>query len=208
MKAALSLTLILALMTSALPAMAQEKRTSAEPSSLARTIAMETARLVVAPQAGSSDVDWSRVRKVKPGTEITVTIRGSQPVKRHFVSAGDTGITVLNVTDPALPDAVKRVLVDTVSNHPEYFDDAQLTRARTFISGNNDVRVVSDGVFVNGQKTADVRQVVETFARNDVIGVEGPASHHLSTGAIVGIVAAIAGVIVLLTFCSFEDCKR
>ena len=47
--------------------------------------------------------NWSRVRKLEPGSEITVTIGSSQPVQQLFVSADDSVLTVLNLTGPASP---------------------------------------------------------------------------------------------------------
>jgi len=52
--------------------------------------------LTFAPSAESADEGWSRVRKLQPGAEVTVTIRGSQAVRRYFVSADDLRLTVLN----------------------------------------------------------------------------------------------------------------
>jgi hypothetical protein len=93
MKAALSLTLILALITSALPVTAQE-RIGRTASPIGRAIMRETARLAaervlvdVGQQVGeSTNAGWSRVRKLKPGTEIMVSANGSQPGERYVLS--------------------------------------------------------------------------------------------------------------------------
>jgi hypothetical protein len=91
MKAALSLTLALALMTSALPVTAQEgiDRTAGP---IGRAIMRETVRLAAEPaveaaqQAGeSTNAEWSRVRKLKRGTEIIVTANGSHPGELRLV---------------------------------------------------------------------------------------------------------------------------
>src|SRR5216683_2035934 len=48
----------------------------------------------------STTADWSRVRKLEPGTEITVMIGGSQDkdTKGHFVSADDVSVTTTGVS--------------------------------------------------------------------------------------------------------------
>ena len=47
--------------------------------------------------------DWSRALALKPGTLITVAVRGSQPVRRSVVRADPTQLTVLNLSDPLKP---------------------------------------------------------------------------------------------------------
>ena len=64
-------------------------------------------------QATTSDSDWLRVRQLAPGTEIVVTVRGSQPGKRTFASANASELTVMTPNDPrsttkiARPDIVE-----------------------------------------------------------------------------------------------------
>lgn len=59
--------------------------------------------------------DWSRVRKLAPGTEINLTVQGSEPAKRIFVQADESTLTVLKPDAALPPDAVRRI----ASNHPE-----------------------------------------------------------------------------------------
>ena len=93
MKSALSLTLIGCLVGPALTASAQEL---IWPGPITRAISREAGR-VAAVQREPVDPDWSRVRKLEPGTEIMVTATGSQPGKRslYFQSADESGLTVL-----------------------------------------------------------------------------------------------------------------
>jgi hypothetical protein len=176
MKSAPWLTLVLALAASALPAAAQEQTdtlgsfglhdpaTEATPGPLSRTITRERIRLALAPHGGSADAEWSRVRTVEPGREITVTIRGSQAAKRYFVSADDVGLTVLNLTDPTLPAAAARWLREIALQHREYFGRA--AKGETFLLDN--LRLTSAGVLVAHRKVADLQHVVETGARKEV----------------------------------------
>jgi hypothetical protein len=168
MKVALSIPLIGCLVTSTLPVAAQDRMESA-PGPIARAIAREAVRLTVDPRAGSADVEWSRVRKLAPGTEIIVTVEGSQPGGRYVVRADESDLTVLNVADPPLPAPAKDVLRGVASNHPEYFSAAQ--QGETFVLEKS-VHLRLDGVFVGDRKVADLGQVVENVARNDVAEIK------------------------------------
>ena len=66
------------------------------------TSAISIVLLVAAATAipAAAQENWSRVRKLEPGREITVTIKDSQPVRRLFVSADDSVLTVLDLTHP------------------------------------------------------------------------------------------------------------
>jgi hypothetical protein len=164
-KSVFSLTLALAMVASTLPLTAQDKARSRESDGpLAKAITRDGIRLALAPQGGSADVEWSRVRRLAPGREITVTIRGSQPARRYFVSADDSGLTGLNLTDPTLPAAAARALRGIVSLHPEYIGGA--AKGGIFLWDN--LRLASAGVFVADRKVADLQHVVETSARQEV----------------------------------------
>src|SRR4051812_29655523 len=100
MKTALSLTLVVSLMMSALPLTAQESiDSSAGP--LSRAVTREAVRLAAKPAAGDADQraeesrpdGWRHVRELKPGTQIVVTANSSQAGKRYVLSADDFSIT-------------------------------------------------------------------------------------------------------------------
>ena len=161
MKSRLSVTLMFCFMASALPVTAQEHT---GPFDLRGSIPPPGIKTV---QQGD-EPNWSRVRTLAPGTEIIVTVQGSLPRRRYVVGVGESDLTVLNVTDPALPRAVTRVLLNLASNHPEY-----LTRTPTagqFV--DQAVRVGPDGVFVADQKVADLHHVVETNGRKEVAEIK------------------------------------
>jgi hypothetical protein len=164
-KATILLALVLAVVVSTRPVKAQETGRALEPDGpLARAITRESVRLGLAPEGGSVDVEWSRVRRLEPVREITVTLRSSQAVERYFVSADDSGLTVLNLTDPALPAEAGRALREMASQHREYLEGA--AKGGTFLLDN--LRLASDGVFVADRKVADLQHVVETNARKEV----------------------------------------
>ena len=181
MKSVLSLALVVCLLVLSLPATGQEK-------------------------GGAGDIpkrfDWSAARKLAPGTEVMVTVKGSKPVRRYVVLAGESELTALNLTDPTLPRAATRVLRDMASNHPEYF--AAVGTGGYFQSNN--VRMGPAGVFVADRKVADLSQVVETIARDDVVQIgavdDGPrvsvrkaAAVGAAIGAAVFLVQALAMVL-------------
>ena len=221
MKSALSLTLIACLMTSAVSAAGQNQtepaasfdlRGPATAGPLARAAMRESVRLAAVgepwstgietvQQGGqSTEANWSRVRTLAPGTEIIMTVKGLPPATRYFVAADESDVTVLNVVDPTLPRAAKKLLRDVASTHPEHFLAAQ--KGGQFVLEKN-VRVAPDGVFIADRKVADLRQVVEIIARNNVAEISGPVPYSRRHEALVGLgVGAAAGAGIGLLLCS------
>jgi hypothetical protein len=187
MKVALWLTLALSLAVSALPVTAQQQTARSEsfdvngPANMAHSLADAVAREAVrlasttgepttsvagnVQQAGKpGHSEWSRLRKLAPGTQVIVTIEGASPGSRYVVSADDSGLTVLNLTDPTLPAAAARALREIASQHREYIEDAM--KGGTFLMDN--VRLASGGVYLADRKVADLQQVVEINERTKV----------------------------------------
>jgi hypothetical protein len=155
MKSGLSLALMVCLVGSAMPVDAQEQ-----------TSAIAT---VTSQQAGKpADSDWSRVRKLRPGTEIIVTAKGIPPSRRYVVQVDGSGLTVLNLSDPTLSNAERGMLRAAASNHPDYL--LAVPRGGGNQLGNN-VRIGPAGVIVAGRKVAEPGQIVESTARADVVRV-------------------------------------
>jgi hypothetical protein len=140
MKAALSLTLVVSIAGTTVPMTAQEPL----------------------------DPNWSRLRKLAPGTELIVTVKGSLPAKRYSVAWDDSALTVLNLSAPTLPDAARNVLRDVATTRPEYFPAAK--KGGLCVLERN-VRVGPGGVFVDGRRVADLQQVVETSARQQLVEI-------------------------------------
>jgi hypothetical protein len=95
MQVAVSIPLIVCLVTSTLPLEAQDRMESAA-GPIARGIAREAAGLTVDRTASSADAEWSRVRKLESGSEIIVTIEGAQPVERRVVRVDESSLTLSN----------------------------------------------------------------------------------------------------------------
>ena len=95
MQVAVSIPLIVCLVTSTLPLEAQDRM---EPAAgpIARGIAREAARLTVGQPASSADAEWSRVRQLASGSRIIVTIEGAQPVERRVVRIDESSLTLSN----------------------------------------------------------------------------------------------------------------
>ena len=162
MRSAVSLALATALIGSALPAAAQQHTPMAGP--IVRSIPREAARFADVHQSEPVDSEWSRVRRLAPGTELIVIVNGSQAARRYFVAGDDCDLTVLNVGDAALSTAAG-VLRDLTSTHPEYLLAAR--KGGRFALEKN-VRVGPDGVFVADRKVADLAQVVEQYGRREI----------------------------------------
>ena len=143
MKAVLSLTLMVSVVGASVPMTAQE--------------------------SAPADPHWSRLHKLAPGTELIVTVKGSPLDNRYFVAADESALTVLNVAAPTLPPAARDVLRDVASTRPQYFQAAQ--KGNLFVL-ERDVRVGPGGVFVNGRKVADLQEIVETSARQQVAEIK------------------------------------
>lgn len=122
--------------------------------------------------------NWSRVGELAPASELLVSIRGAQAVSRHFLLSDDSGITLLNLTDPTLP-AATRVMRGMAFRRPESF--AAMQRGGTF--AEDSVRFGRDGVFVADRKIADLGQIVETIARHDITEIRGPV---VARGSVLG----------------------
>ena len=134
MTSALSLTLIMCLVASGLPATAQTEmsrsfdlrgRTSqATPGPLTRAVTHEAVRLAAAGEPAGGEAgqqsgkpaqsNWSRVQALAPGTEIIVTVTGTPRGRRYFAAAA-TKSSMLPTFRLARPSA----LTDAPSDEPD-----------------------------------------------------------------------------------------
>ena len=185
---------------------------------ISQSISREAARLasaerlcsptgdVAAKENRPDESSWSHVRDLDPPAELRVTRRGGQPVRRHFLRAGDSELDVLNLTDPAIPNAVRQKLLETAEGHSDYFSRAG--RGETFqlkvdvgpfsdrAYQRQDLRLAPDGVFLADRKLADLDQIVEQIARTEIAEIRSLSKHlvpHLFVGAAVG---ALLGIVV------------
>ena len=106
MNASASISLILALMTFALPATAQEQTEtpsafdlrSPTTGPIARAATREAVRLETTfLQSGTPALsDWRSVRQLAPRAEIIVIVKGTPPARRYFVSADESELIMAN----------------------------------------------------------------------------------------------------------------
>jgi hypothetical protein len=179
---------------------------------IARAITPEAIRLAIgaaAPEPGQpkeqASRGWSKVRRLKPGTEIIVTVAGT-PLTRHALLIDDAGLTVLNLRDPVLTPEARRELLDAAADHPE-----RLSHDRPSFVGTY-VRVGPDGVFVGDLRLADPRQLVERIARDEVARIVRPVRRRGSKwgavgGAAVGGFLGFASALTLAMRQCGESCK-
>src|SRR5262245_16759899 len=133
---------------------------------LALAIARSADRLALDPRIESAADDWSRLRSVAPGSDVTLTRRGSTAVPRILVRVGDDHIVLLNLTDPQLPAAASRALRRVAAEHAEYLTAAS---GNTFFFDG--MRLTEDGLYAGSNRIADPQRVVETIARSEVVEV-------------------------------------
>src|SRR5688572_20852769 len=206
LKSRLSITLIMCLVGAALPATAQEWKAPARP--LAEAVMREAARFSGAA-AQPADSAWSRVRELEPGTELAVTFKGSPPSQQHFLAGDESSLTVLNAAAKEISASVKQVLIDTASDHPIYFVLAQQGKTFTLDDG---VSLTREGVFVGGQKVADLEQVVVQAARASVAEIsvrEKRIGKAIGWGsAIGGGVGFVAGLLHGTRRCRTQNCDN
>jgi hypothetical protein len=192
MKSAPLLGLTVCLAASALPASAQEAARSSSPDRRRATslsasaiddLTRQAMRLAAAigdssrsqPRDTSEGSQWARVRRVTSGTEVVVAVGTPGTIdatdlilRRYFLSADDSGITLLNLTRPALPATVARSLREIAARHPGFLEGA--ARGGVYVIGS--VRLTSAGVFMADRQIADLGDVVETRTRKEVVAIQ------------------------------------
>jgi hypothetical protein len=149
--------------------------------------------------ATAQEHDWARVRRLRPGTQLVISMIGLQPIRRSIVTADGSQLTTLNLDDWSLPTDVVRVLLKIASNHPEAFHAPYTGR---FV--DSDISVGPDGIFLRGRKIAELQHIAETVRRDDVdeikarrkgggiLGHLGPIGGYFIGGLAGGYIGALA----------------
>jgi hypothetical protein len=183
--------------------------------SIDRAIRAEAARLVtgvdrtaIAPaearqqRAGLSA--WASVASLNAGSEVVITHSGVAAGRYRLLSVTDDGLTVLDVSSPAIPRAVASRLRSEARHRPNTFRDA---RGGHEIALTRHLRIGPAGVSQQGRLLFPLTLVVVDVPRADVAEVSVVRKHvgqHARRGAVIG---AIIGTVVLAagsTSCS--DC--
>jgi hypothetical protein len=213
MKSLLAVMVVITLAATPVPVAAGQSTASPPRGPISRAITPEALRIAIraVPEPRKireqASPGWSKVRRLKPGTEIIVTVAGeAPPLTGHAVRIDDTGLTVLYLRHPGLTLDARRELLAVASDHPE-----RLSHDRPHVVGTH-VRVAPDGVFLADQRIADPGQIVRRIARDDVRTIVRPVRRRGSKwGAVAG--AAVGGFLGFGAALSFglrqcgESCK-
>ena len=129
--------------------------------SIAREATRLAGRTAEAPGAAAR---WSRVRSLRPGELIDVTLSAGPTLRRLFLAADDTAITVLNDSNPMLPEDARRSLRRLAAADPR----ALLIVAKGGTIRLDRLRIDRRGAFLDGSRIADVSSIVELYSQDGV----------------------------------------
>jgi hypothetical protein len=124
-------------------------------------------RSVRPPQTFADAGDWGRVLALPAGREIVLTTDAAPESRRQLVTADQAGIFVVDLSDPILPDRVKRVLRDLLQQSP----DALVRAVHGGTVVRDGVRVGPEGISFEGQRVAYLDDVLQRVVRTDIVEV-------------------------------------
>jgi hypothetical protein len=165
------------------------------------TLAAE--RATSSPPSEKARTDWAAVRRLRPGSDIIVTIRGVPAATRRLLSVDEDELVLFDSSDPGLPNDARRTLNEVAADRPSLLltaraDELQLPRH---------VRATPAGIFVEQQRVAGLAGVIKVVPRGQVADVRVRRNHvgtHSRRGFLIG--AAIgAGIGVAIGASSSED---
>jgi len=167
----------------------------------ALVLSLLTPSLSFAGQARPTQ-SWPDVHNWKPGWEVTESTSSSEMRRLYFMSADDTGMTLLDVSSLALPAHAVRTLRHAIAEHPDY---VPVPNGVTF-KLDDQVSLTSVGLFVRDQKMADYDQIIVRIERVDVergtAFIEGPIRPAAEWGKIAAAVAFSSPAWILMLMCA------
>jgi len=131
---------------------------------------------------------WTDLQKLRPATEVIVTVGGAGGMNHTFVFADPAAIFVLNTATLAQAGEAERDLREIVIANAAVLAVGTQTQ---FVRGN--VRVDATNVFVAGHKIADVSDLVQRLDRADVVEVRLTRSRRRSSIAAASATGAAIG---------------
>jgi hypothetical protein len=131
----------------------------------ALALALIASLVVPSVSVGAQETSWSQIRTSKSMAEVTVRTSRSEPGRRYFIRADDDAITLLDVSNPAIPSGVAKSLRHTIAEHPDFLP---LPDGKSIAFDDGRASLDTSGLLVAGRKIADYDQVVERIARVDV----------------------------------------
>ena len=145
------------------PALGQTGPPSTSPfrDSIAREAALLAGQTAKAPAATAQ---WSRVRSLQPGERIHVTLSAGPTFKRSFLAADNATITLLNDSNPALPEETGRDLRRLAATNPR----ALLIIAMGGTLRLDRLRIDPRGAFLDGNRIGEVSIIVEFHGQDEI----------------------------------------
>ncbi len=165
--------------------------------SLSQAIQREAARVAAERPQVAPESDWSGVRNLAPGAEIVVTTQRMKGARRRFVSADDSGLTVLNLSRPSVSAPAAATIVEIAAEHASFFVAPGVGQSL----GVKNVRVDAAGVFVDGVHVADLSDVVNRIPQSDVVEITGRHPSLMGKGLLIGLAAGAAPALVASLGC-------
>ena len=135
------------------------------------------------PRRPADDGPWASVRLVRAGSEVQMTTRLAPPVTRVFVTADDEGLTVLNLTDPALSRTPRRVLLNLARSHRD------VLLAPDTLYQEPRVRLDRVGLFVRSRLVVERARLLEHIDRVALreLRFAGPGGSYWKRGLLIGL---------------------
>ncbi len=161
-----------------------------------RVIATVLIGLLVAPPASAGQkpgkpIDWQKAQKLKPGTEIVLTITGGQPTKVRLLFADEATLVTLEPTAPKLPRGVEKALRSVGPLWPGIFNSGA-----TYSSER--LRVSQDGIFDRDKKLAELSEVVNLRSCGSVQEIAEPPHSHVGRNIAIVVGVAVGVLLVIM----------
>jgi hypothetical protein len=132
------------------------------PIALARAVAR-----LAPPRSARADADWSRVLGLPAGQSVIVQADGAPSAVRYFVSADQSTIFLLNLSDPSLSETARRACIQLATNAPQRI----LGAMRGEIGGFGRLALHDGGVFFDDRRVTDLVAIVQAIPQPRVIEI-------------------------------------
>lgn len=142
------------------------------------------------------DRSWARVMSMKPGTEVLLTTRQAPGVRRLFLNADASIVSVLNLSTLPLRTEEFNRLREMASTRPHSLIAGKA--GRTVIDGPLEIR--SGSVFYQSQRIASIDDLVDVVPRDDITLMEIKDAPHVSVAKTTLLGAVAGGVIGAVLF--------
>ncbi|MCC7043723.1 MAG: hypothetical protein IT183_07670 [Acidobacteria bacterium] len=146
-------------------------------------------------QMFGGDGDWSSVVALAAGREIVLTTDAAPASRRRLLAADQAGIIVVDLSDPLLPDPVKRAVRDLLLQSPDTL--VRVTHGATVARGR--VRFAPEGIFLEGRRVADLDAMLQRVMRAEIVEVREGLERTSAGLMVVSMILVPAGAILHAT---------